>query len=116
MNTVEFNPRVTPFAGLSADIIEQYRLHQEQDEPTRAYLAGCIEGELAFALASHPHSAVTTFYRCQQALLQRLGLVNEVTPEQRRLKGWIVGLFGCMTESLSDLPAPPAEASPAPVD
>ncbi|MDF0605940.1 hypothetical protein HZU77_009770 [Neisseriaceae bacterium TC5R-5] len=100
---LRFYPKVSPFSELATQVINNYRLHEEADDAIRAYLSGCIEGELAFALNAHQHSAVTTVYRCQQALLSRLGLTGELNPEQQRLKGWLVGLLDSLTEALDEV-------------
>ncbi|MDF0604533.1 hypothetical protein HZU77_002565 [Neisseriaceae bacterium TC5R-5] len=92
---------VSPFLALAPTLSQQHKLHSEQDPAIRAYLQGCLEGELAFAFATHPTSASLSVSGCQDALLLRLELEQaELTPAQQRLRGWIVGLFGSLAEAL----------------
>ncbi|MEN6082898.1 hypothetical protein [Chromobacterium piscinae] len=75
----------------------------ENDEP---YSAGNAEGELAFAVAAALANRSVDLIPClvsllQSALLLRLGLSPErIPPDQDRLKGWIVGMFGLLQEAV----------------
>ncbi|MDC7718991.1 hypothetical protein PQU95_17450 [Vogesella sp. DC21W] len=72
-----------------------------QESPTtRAYVIGNLEGELAFSVAVRPDSAAATVNRCKNELLLRLGLEGELSVEQQRLRGWIVGMLGALSDSL----------------
>ncbi|MDF0604673.1 hypothetical protein HZU77_003270 [Neisseriaceae bacterium TC5R-5] len=103
---IPFHPETSPFATLAPQIVEHYRLHAKRDAATQAYLAGYLEGELAFALATQPQSVSATLYRCQQAVLLRLGLDGELTLEQQRLKGWLLGLLGSLHDALAQQEVP----------
>jgi len=73
---------------------------QHDRHATRAYVMGNLEGELAFAVAACPDSLPLTMQRCQREMLLRLGLVGDLTIEQERLRGWIIGLLGSLYASL----------------
>lgn len=65
-----------------------------------SYMMGCGEGELAFSVASISGDIGHTIENCRDQLLLRLGLTGTLTPEQQRLRGWIVGLMCGMELSL----------------
>ncbi|OBU85874.1 hypothetical protein [Chromobacterium subtsugae] len=75
-------------------------------EDDESYSAGNAEGELAFAvaaaLANRSEDPLPYLVRLlQSALLLRLGLSPErIPPDQDRLKGWIVGMFGLLQEAV----------------
>ncbi|MDF0604902.1 hypothetical protein HZU77_004430 [Neisseriaceae bacterium TC5R-5] len=55
---------------------------------------------MAFAFASHAHSASLSVSGCQEALLLRLGLEQVLLSlSQQRLR-WIIGLFGTLADAL----------------
>lgn len=74
-------------------------IHQES-HTTRAYVIGSLEGELAFSVVVRPDSAADTVSNCKNELLLRLGLVGDLSAEQERLRGWIVGMLGALSDSL----------------
>ncbi|NWK79813.1 hypothetical protein [Aquitalea sp. LB_tupeE] len=72
------------------------------DDDTASYVLGCVEGETAFAVAaalrSEPAQAIRT---CKRQLLIRLGLSgNNLSIEQQRTRGWIVGMMGSIASAL----------------
>ncbi|MDF0604043.1 hypothetical protein HZU77_000030 [Neisseriaceae bacterium TC5R-5] len=101
-NHPPYHPQTaSPFLALASGLSQQHDLKASHDAAERAYLHGCIEGELAFAFATHPTSASLSVSGCQEALLLRLGLEQSLlSPEQQRLRGWIIGLFGTLAEAL----------------
>ncbi|MDF0607105.1 hypothetical protein HZU77_015895 [Neisseriaceae bacterium TC5R-5] len=92
---------VSPLLPLAAILSQQHDLVHAQDAAERAYLHGCVEGELAFALATHPSSASLSVSGCLDALLLHLGLEHSpLTCQQQRLRGWVIGLFGTLADAL----------------
>jgi len=74
----------------------------DNDQDAIAYCHGNIEGELAFAMAAVATNVATaTIRNCQQSLLNRLGLAcDNLTLEQQRQRGWIVGMMSCIAAAL----------------
>ena len=99
--TLTFRPdegsRLLAFAAnVRAETLDDIR---HDGHATRAYVMGSLEGELAFAVAATPDSLLLTMQGCQRELLLRLGLVGDLSIEQERLRGWIVGLIGSLSAS-----------------
>lgn len=89
------------FVSLAASARASILAAADQQSPTtRAYVIGNLEGELAFGVAVRPDSAADTVNSCKNELLLRLGLVGDLSAEQERLRGWIVGMLGALSDSL----------------
>jgi hypothetical protein len=76
----------------------------ELDDDTTSYVMGNLEGETAFAVAAALRSQPDhTIQACQRQLLIRLGLTGKnLSIEQQRTRGWIVGMMGSIANSLED--------------
>lgn len=72
------------------------------DDDTASYVLGNLEGETAFAVAAALRSQPAhTIQACQRQMLIRLGLAgNNLSIEQQRTRGWIIGMMGCIATSL----------------
>jgi len=72
------------------------------DDDTASYVLGNLEGETAFAVAAALRSQPDYIIQvCQRQLLIRLGLTGKnLSIEQQRTRGWIVGMMGSIANSL----------------
>lgn len=96
------------FSELSTDMakaaIDCFSL-TKNDNLAKIFALGNFEGEMAYALAtkSLPDDPGYAVWRCQEFLLLTLGLIgDELPPEKMRQRGWIIGMFGALTDALDN--------------
>lgn len=105
LSAFQFRPQDgTSLIGFAAQCKKQgdYDWRESASPESTTYAAGCLEGELAFAL-SVDTTPELTLAKCRWELLLRLGLAGDkLTLEQERLKGWVVGMLFALESSLSE--------------
>lgn len=96
------------FSELSAEMAKDTSFYSEWpslDSDTKSYALGTYEGAMAYALATKSclDSPAIALMRCQSMLLLTLGLDGEnLTAQQRRQCGWVVGMFGSLIDAIDN--------------
>ncbi|QLG88614.1 hypothetical protein HQ393_10400 [Chitinibacter bivalviorum] len=95
-------PETHPLAAALPRMVESYDL--EGQKQTRdlfnQYTMGCAEGNLAYLVAANAAEGdpAELVLRCRDAILSRLFGDNQskgsLTPEQERIRAYIIGLMG----------------------